>query len=167
MKTTDFTGGRARFIRPAKARAAEALNYKGLGALVWVLTFAAVFLVVSWRVMPVYQTAARIEREDELVFILKSYKRAIVKYKKVYGAGPFSLHELVKSQPNPRFIRQLYDDPFCSEEIKIINNANGLLSVKNQVNEIVGVKSKSTAEGVNGVRYDKWHADSALKIRVE
>ncbi len=167
MKTTDFKGGCARFIRRAAEREAKTFNFKGLGALVWVFTFAAVFLIVSWRVMPVYQTAARIEREEELIFILKSYKRAIIKYKKVYGSGPFSLHELVKSQPNPRFIRQLYDDPFCSEEIKIANNANGLIAVKNQANEIIAVKSKSAAEGVNGIRYDKWRLDSMLKLCFE
>ena len=167
MKAIDFPGGLARFIRPEAAFAPTKIKSKGLGALVWVFTFAAVFLLISWRVMPVYQTSARLAREEELVFVLKGYKRAIIKYKKVYGAGPYSLHELVKSQPNPRFIRQLYDDPFCSEETKIKNNANGLLTIKNQVNEIVNVKSKSTAKGVNGVRYDKWYADSALKFRIE
>ncbi len=169
MKATDSAGRQARFVTAANAFSGSlaADKRKGLGALVWVFTFTAVFLVISWRIMPVYKTSARLAREEELVFILKSYKRAIIKYKKIYGAGPYSLQELVKSQPNPRFIRQLYDDPFCSEEIKIINNANGLMTIKNQVNEIVGVKSKSTARGVNGERYDKWYADSALKFRIE
>ncbi|HBC76551.1 MAG: hypothetical protein A2008_05230 [Candidatus Wallbacteria bacterium GWC2_49_35] len=140
---------------------------KALGALIWIFTFSAAFLLVSWRVMPIYGTAARLAREQELVFVLKSYKRAIMKYKKVYGAGPYKLADLIKSQPNPRFIRQLYDDPFCTEEIKIKNHSNGLVTVTAANNEIVNVKTSSGEKSAGGVEYRKWYADSALRLCVE
>lgn len=117
--------------------------------------------------MPIYGTAARLAREQELVFVLKSYKRAIMKYQKVYGAGPYKLSDLVKSQPNPRFIRQLYDDPFCTEEIKTANRANGLVAMTAANNQIVNVKSASAEKSAGGVEYRKWYADSALRLCVE
>ncbi len=142
-------------------------NANGLGALVWIFTFAAAFMLISWRVMPVYSTAAKLEREEELVFILKSYKRAIMKYKTVYGSGPYKLSELVKSQPNPRFIRRLYDDPFYTGEVKIYGNANGLTPVTNPAGEIVSVISASGAISAAGIKYSKWYIDSGLKLCVE
>lgn len=154
-------------ITDVKLKAAGLPQTKGLGALIWIFTFAAAFLLVSWRVMPIYGTAARLAREEELVFVLKSYKRAIMKYKKVYGAGPYKLSDLVKSQPNPRFIRQLYDDPFCTEEIKTANLSNGLVTVTAANNEIVNVKSASTEKSAGGVEYRKWYADSSLRHCIE
>lgn len=150
-----------------KHTACRLVNERGLGALVWVLTFAAAFMFISWRVMPVYSTAAKMEREADLIFILKSYKRAIIKYKTVYGSGPHKLSELVKPQPNPRFIRQLYDDPFYSGEVKIFSNANGLAPVTNLEGEIVNVVSASDARSAGGIKYSKWYVDSGLKLCVE
>ncbi|HOD40736.1 MAG TPA: hypothetical protein PKW98_10375 [Candidatus Wallbacteria bacterium] len=124
-------------------------------------------MLISWRVMPVYSTAAKLEREEELVFILKSYKRAIMKYKTVYGSGPYKLSELVKAQPNPRFIRRLYDDPFYTGEVKISSNANGFMPVTNPAGEIIAVISASGAISAAGIKYSKWYVDSGLKLCVE
>lgn len=156
-----------RITETAAGRARTADKAKGLGALVWIFTFTAAFLLISWRVMPLYGTAARLEREEELVFVLKSYKRAILKYKRVYGAGPSSLADLVKSQPNPRFIRALYDDPFHTGEIKVRNSGAGLTLVRAGANEIVNVKSSSFEKSAGGVEYSRWYVDGALKRRVE
>ncbi len=151
-----------------KNRAAHAIKKdKKAGAIIWAMTFVTAFIIGSWLAMPLYSTAARIEREEQLAFILKSYKRAIIKYNRIYGSGPHAVEELIKKPPAPRFIRQLYDDPFCTREIKIINSANGLIAVKNQIGEIVNVKSISTEKSASGIEYNRWYADSKLKICLE
>lgn len=140
---------------------------RGAGVLAWIMATIAVFVILSAAVFPRYGTFARQEREEELKFVLKSYKKAIMKHKRCYGTGPRSLSDLVKRQPNPRFIRALYDDPFFTGEVAVRNRARGIVTVADPSGEIVNVKSGSDEKSVSGVAYSRWFYNSDLVLNIE
>jgi len=140
---------------------------RGAAILSWVFAAAVIFVILSTAVFPRYGTIARESREDELKFVLKSYKKAIMKYKRTYGTGPRALAELVKQQPNPRFIRALYDDPFFTKEVEVRNRANGIVTIADPSGEIVNVKSGSDEKSISGVAYCRWFYNSSLVFQVE
>jgi len=144
-----------------------AIGSRGFGASVWLLSIIVIFAIISSRAMPLYSSAVKLEREEELKFILKSYKRAVVKYARIYGSGPRDLSELIKTQPNPRFLRALYDDPFYTGEIRVRNKSLGFAAVRNSIGEIVNVKSLSRENSVAGAPYCTWFYDLALKFNIE
>jgi len=99
------------------ARAGEA-GY-AMAALLVGLTVMAVVMTMA---MPVWSTAAKRAREDELVFRGEQYARAIGLYQRKYAnALPPSIDVLL----NERFLRRKYLDPITGGEFQALTGAAG------------------------------------------
>jgi hypothetical protein len=80
----------------------------------------------------VWETAAKREKETELLFVGNQYRRAIALfYEKTPGGVkryPRALEELLKDPRQPgteRYLRQLYPDPLGSKEWGIVKAPDG------------------------------------------
>ena len=87
----------------------------------------------------VWHTAAKREKEAELLFAGSQYRKAIERYYLLgpQRAYPRSLEELVKDPRKPsteRYLRKLYLDPMTGKEFDLIKTPDG---------GIVGVRSAS------------------------
>ena len=82
----------------------------------------SVMAVVMTMAMPVWSTAAKRAREDELVFRGEQYARAIGLYQRKYAnALPPSIDVLL----NERFLRRKYLDPITGGEFQALTGAAG------------------------------------------
>ena len=79
-----------------------------MAALLVGMSVMAVMISVA---LPVWQTAARREREAELVFRGEQYARAVSLYQRARGGFPPSVDVLV----NERFLRKKYTDPMAAD----------------------------------------------------
>jgi type II secretory pathway pseudopilin PulG len=80
----------------------------------------------------VWETAARREKETELLFVGNQYRHAIALYYERTPGGvksyPRSLEDLLKDPRQPstqRYLRQLYPDPFGGKEWGIVKAPDG------------------------------------------
>jgi type II secretory pathway pseudopilin PulG len=92
---------------------------------------ADVALVSTWRVV-------RADREAELLFRGRAYRRAIESYHRTHGEYPRSLEALTlaSSATHRRHLRRLYDDPVApGRDWRLVHAAGGGIS---------GVASTST-----------------------
>jgi type II secretory pathway pseudopilin PulG len=90
-----------------------------MAALLVGLTVMAVVMTMA---MPVWSTAAKRAREDELVFRGEQYARAIGLYQRKYAnALPPSIDVLL----NERFLRRKYLDPITGGEFQALTGAAG------------------------------------------
>ena len=91
-------------------------------AMAALLVGLSVMAVLMSMAMPVWSTAAKRAREDELVFRGEQYARAIGMYQRKYAnALPPSLDVLV----NERFLRRKYLDPITGGEFQALTAAAG------------------------------------------
>jgi len=91
-------------------------------AMAALLVGISVMAVVMSMAMPVWSTAAKRAREDELVFRGEQYARAIGMYQRKYAnALPPSIDVLV----NERFLRRKYLDPITGGEFQALTGATG------------------------------------------
>jgi len=96
-------------IRGSERRAIRSDGY-AMAALLVGLGVMAVLMSVA---LPVWRTAARREKEAELVFRGEQYARAVALFQRKFaGAYPPSLDVLVEQ----RFIRRKYKDPITGED---------------------------------------------------
>jgi type II secretory pathway pseudopilin PulG len=80
----------------------------------------AVMALVMSAAMPMWQTAAKREREAELVFRGEQYARAIQLFQRKYAnALPASVDTLV----NEKFLRRKYRDPITNGEFRLLDAA--------------------------------------------
>jgi type II secretory pathway pseudopilin PulG len=90
-----------------------------MAALLVAMSVMAVLMSVA---LPVWSTAAKRAREDELVFRGEQYARAIALYQRKYAnALPPSIDVLV----NERFLRRKYLDPVTGGEFQPLTGAVG------------------------------------------
>jgi type II secretory pathway pseudopilin PulG len=90
-----------------------------MAALLVGMSVMAVAMTVA---LPVWSTAAKRAREDELVFRGEQYARAIGMYQRKYAnALPPSIDVLV----NERFLRKKYLDPVTNSEFQALTGAVG------------------------------------------
>lgn len=93
-------------------------GYAMAGLLV-AISIMAVFLSMA---LPVWNTAARREREAELVFRGEQYARAIALFQRKYANTlPPDLEILV----NERFLRKKYTDPITKGEFQLLSGSSG------------------------------------------
>ena len=103
----------------------------------------SVMAVVMTMAMPVWSTAAKRAREDELVFRGEQYARAIGLYQRKYAnALPPSIDVLL----NERFLRRKYLDPITGGEFQALTGAAG------QATPGVGGAGRSGAPGIGGAQ---------------
>ncbi|MEZ7890134.1 MAG: hypothetical protein QMC67_00155 [Candidatus Wallbacteria bacterium] len=140
---------------------------KAFSSVIWLMAIVFAFAVAAGGAAPLYSASIKQNREAELLYVLKSYKKAILKYKSVYGTGPAKLADLIKRQPNPRFLRTLYDDPFYRGESLNKCSGLGILPVLADGGYIANVKSASPEKGLNGIAYSKWYVNDLLELDYE
>jgi type II secretory pathway pseudopilin PulG len=86
-------------------------------AMVALLVAMSVMAVVMTVALPVWTTAARREKEAELVFRGEQYARAIAMFQRKYGnAIPPSIDVLL----NEKFLRKKYKDPITGEDFQLL-----------------------------------------------
>jgi type II secretory pathway pseudopilin PulG len=86
-----------------------------MAALLVAMSVMAVVLTVA---LPVYTTAARREKETELIFRGEQYARAIAMFQRKYGnAIPPNLDVLL----NEKFLRKKYKDPITGEDFQLLS----------------------------------------------
>ena len=86
------------------------------------LVAMAVMAVIMSAAMPVWSTAAKRLKEDELVFRGEQYAHAIALYQRKYANQlPPSIDVLV----NERFLRKKYLDPITGQEFQALTGAVG------------------------------------------
>jgi len=80
----------------------------------------------------VWETAAKREKEAELLFIGNEYRKAIGRYYEATPGGvkryPPALEDLLKDPRQPstqRYLRKLYADPFGGKEWGVLRAADG------------------------------------------
>ncbi len=114
MSNGAATGGSGRAaVRPSPE------NGYAMAAL---LVGMGVMAVIMSAAMPVWSTAAKRLKEDELVFRGEQYARAIALYQRKYANQlPPSIDVLV----NERFLRRKYLDPITGQEFQALTGAVG------------------------------------------
>jgi type II secretory pathway pseudopilin PulG len=81
------------------------------------LVAMAVMMIAMTAALPAWQTAARREKEAELIFRGKQYSRAIGGFQKKYGgAYPPTVDVLF----NERFLRKKYKDPITNDDFTFV-----------------------------------------------
>jgi type II secretory pathway pseudopilin PulG len=81
------------------------------------LVTMSVMAVLMGALLPVWSTAARREREEELVFRGEQYARAIMLFQRKYAnARPPSVDVLL----NERMLRKKYKDPITNDEFEVL-----------------------------------------------
>ena len=81
------------------------------------LVTLSVMAVLIGTLVPVWNTAARREREEELVFRGEQYARAMMLFQRKYAnARPPSVDVLL----NERFLRKKYKDPITNEDFELL-----------------------------------------------
>lgn len=87
------------------------------------LVAMAVMMIAMTAALPAWQTAARREKEAELIFRGKQYSRAIGGFQKKYGgAYPPTVDVLV----NERFLRKKYKDPVTNDDFVFVGPGSQL-----------------------------------------
>jgi len=87
-----------------------------LTALIFFATAASILIAA---IVPAYQTQAKREVEQELIFRGGEYTRAIQKYQRRFGVYPTSIDQLVSTN-NLRFLRRVYKDPLTGKDFRLI-----------------------------------------------
>jgi hypothetical protein len=97
-----------------------------------VLFIVAILLGGLAMVGEMWETAAKREREADLLFVGNQYRRAIARFYEGTPGGvkryPRTLEELLKDPRQPgtqRFLRRLYPDPFGGAEWGIVKAPDG------------------------------------------
>ena len=86
-------------------------------AIMLVLLMATLMLIATMAVAPNILNQGRREREEEMVWRGKQYKRGIKMYYRKTGKFPTSLEDLIKPKiGNIRFMRQAYKDPMNAKD---------------------------------------------------
>ena len=114
-----------------------------IAALLVVMSVMAVALSVA---LPVWNTAARREREAELVFRGEQYARAIGLFQRKYANTlPPNLDVLV----NERFLRRKYMDPITGGEFQLLSGSTGQASAPGAAQGRAGASGTVSTGGMS------------------
>ena len=92
-------------------------------AMAALLVAMAIMAVVMSAALPVWHTAARREKEAELIFRGQQYARAVALYQRRFpGATPPNLDALL----NEHMLRKKYKDPITNDDFQLIGAADGM-----------------------------------------
>jgi hypothetical protein len=120
------------------------------------LIMVIVVQISATRMGPVVSTQMKRDREKQLVFILREFKRSIDRFKKFNRRSPSSMDELVKS-PHPRYLRRIYIDPMTGK-------AEWDLDMEPSGVGIREIRSKSRDKSIAGVEYWRWRLDDRFEL---
>ena len=105
------------FARPRSARLMSEGGY-AMAALLVAMSVMAVMMTVA---LPVWNTAARREKEAELVFRGEQYARAIALYQRKFAN---TLPPSVEVLLNDRYLRKKYKDPITGGDFQLLSGAS-------------------------------------------
>jgi len=115
------------------------------------LVAMAVMLIAMTAALPVMTTAARRERETELIFRGKQYARAIGAYQRKFGgASPPTVDALVTEH----LLRKKWKDPITNEDFVLVTPESGLPTTSNIPGMPAGTSTagRSTGSSTTGAR---------------
>jgi type II secretory pathway pseudopilin PulG len=132
-----------------------------------VLFIVAILLGGLALVGEVWETAAKRERESELLFVGNQYRKAIARFYEGTPGGvkryPRTLDELLKDPRTPgtqRYLRRLYPDPFGDKEWGIVKSPDGGVAGVYSLSEEKPLKSANfrlrDAGFESAQRYAEW-----------
>jgi len=126
-------------------------------AMAALLVGLSVIGVTLTAAVPMWRTAARREREAELVFRGEQYVQAIRLFQRRYaGTLPPSIDVLVEQ----RFLRRRYQDPITRSDFQVLYTASTGQRTTSGGQGIIGVVSRSAQTSLrlhNGRgRYNEW-----------
>lgn len=125
--------------------------------LIILLIMVATIQIALYKARPLMSTKIKREKEIQLKFILKEFKKGILRYKRFNNRFPSKIEDLVKS-PHPRYIRQLYTDPFTGKnEWDIVHDKSGIF--------IVDLMSKSSEKSLSGIEYKRFAFNDELDFK--
>lgn len=133
---------------------------RGYG-LISVIILVLVIQVSLAMAYPVVSTIVKRQRERELQFCLKEFKKAIEKFKWINGRYPHRLDELLVFNDDVRFIRRIYNDPITGVSTwrSVFQNRTGT-----KEKEITNVRSLSDELSITGVPYNAWYFNNKLEL---
>jgi len=131
------------------------------------MTYIGLLLVIvligisTATLSPIWSTMVRREKEEELLFRLGEYRRAIARYRQDHGRYPARLEELLEDKTQlqvRRYLRRLYPDPMTG---KADWKLETLVDKTGTVAGIRDLHSQSDAEGFKnvfgkGYQYSEW-----------
>lgn len=123
------------------------------------LVFVAIVSLGLTGAGTLWSTTVRRDREEELRFRLRAYKRAIDRYRLFHKRPPRRLSQLAeKGRGTLPFIRRLYGDP-------TLEGAGFLPVIDREARGIVNVRSGNGELTLNGTPYSSWRCDAAYRIQ--
>ena len=97
-------------------------------ALAALIIFLTAFSIAAAAVVPAYQTQARREQEQEMIFRGQEYVRAIQKYQRSFGIYPPDIESLLDTN-GIRFLRRPYTNPITGEGFRLLTiNPDGSIN---------------------------------------
>lgn len=124
--------------------------------LIILIIMILVVQISATRIGPLVSTQIKREKEQQLLFILREYNRAIARFQRFNRRFPTNLDELVKS-PHPRYLRRIYSDPMTGK-------AEWDLDMDSRGTGIKEIRSKSKDKSMTGVEYWRWRLDEKLNL---
>ena len=117
--------------------------------------------IATAALTPIWSTTVRREKEEELLFRLGEFRRAIAGYRQDHGRYPDKLKDLLEDKTQlqvRRYLRRIYPDPMTGK------NDWRLEFLEDKTGTIAGIQdlhSRSEAEGFRnilgkGKRYSDW-----------
>ena len=115
------------------------------------LVAIAVMLIAMTAALPVMSTAARREKETELIFRGKQYARAIGAFQRKYGGTSPTTVDLLVTE---RFLRKKFKDPITDEDFVLVTPDSALPTTSNVPGLPAGTSTagRSTGSATTGSR---------------
>jgi type II secretory pathway pseudopilin PulG len=131
------------------------------------MTYIGLLLVIvlmgiaTAALTPVWSTTVQREKEEELLFRLGEFRRAIAGYRQDHGRYPRKLEDLLEDKTQfqvRRYLRRIYPDPMTGEadwKLEFLVDKSGVIA------GIRDLHSRSEAEGFRNIpdkgnRYSDW-----------
>jgi type II secretory pathway pseudopilin PulG len=115
--------------------------------------------IATAAIGPVWHTEVRRDKEEELLFRLGEYRRAIAQYRAARGRPPRELKDLLEDRGQlqiRRYLRKLYKDPITGKDdwkLDLIADRTG------SVLGIADIHSSSDKEGLRSIKGKKKYKD--------
>ena len=138
----------------------RALSQRGMTYIGLLLVIVLIGIATA-ALSPMWSTMVRREKEEELLFRLGEYRRAIARYRQDHGRYPARLDDLLEDRTQlqvRRYLRRLYPDPMTG---KADWKLETLVDKTGTVTGIRDLHSQSDAEGFKnifgkGYQYSEW-----------
>jgi type II secretory pathway pseudopilin PulG len=137
-------------------------------ALVIVMIGATVIAILASAAVPMLSTHGKLRRQEELLFFLYSYKRALELYKKDpanNNAYPQNVAALVHSgdATRRRYLRRVYKDPMTDKDP--IGEPAAFFLDRDAAGGIQNIRTTSQESLFETTPYARWYLDEKLELR--